>query len=81
MTVAAHQDHQPQPDRGVDWSVPCQDAFGRRRALGVIRKPGCIVLVAPPGETAILDYHAAEALTVRLAQEVGHLRPVEPLGP
>lgn len=71
---------QKEPSRGVDWTVACDDAFGRRRSVGVIRKAGCVVLVAPPGETAVLDYTAAHALTVGLAQEVGLLRAVDTPG-
>ncbi|MFL6145322.1 MAG: hypothetical protein ACJ72N_26120 [Labedaea sp.] len=39
---------------GREWWVPCRDIAGRRRDLQVIARHGQVVLVAPPGETAIL---------------------------
>lgn len=38
-----------------EWRVTCRDIAGRRRDLQVIARTGQIVLVAPPGETAILS--------------------------
>jgi hypothetical protein len=63
-----------QPGRGVDWVVSCEDAFGRRRSIGVVRKPGCVLLVAPPGEVAVLSVTSLVDLVTGLAQEAGHLR-------
>jgi hypothetical protein len=37
-----------------EWSVSCRDVAGRRRDLTVFASGGHIVLVAPPGETAVL---------------------------
>lgn len=37
-----------------EWWVTCRDIAGRRRDLQVIARQGQVVLVAPPGETAIL---------------------------
>lgn len=38
-----------------DWTVSCRDAGGRRRAVQVYAEGDHVVLVAPPGETAVLS--------------------------
>jgi hypothetical protein len=38
-----------------EWWITCRDIAGRRRDLQVIARKGQVVLVAPPGETAILS--------------------------
>jgi hypothetical protein len=38
-----------------EWSVSCRDIAGRRRDLTVFVSGGRIVLVSPPGETAVLS--------------------------
>jgi hypothetical protein len=38
-----------------EWWITCRDIAGRRRDLQVIARNGQVVLVAPPGETAILS--------------------------
>ncbi|MGH3861458.1 MULTISPECIES: hypothetical protein [Actinokineospora] len=38
-----------------EWSVSCRDIAGRRRDVTVFVRQGRVVLVAPPGETAILS--------------------------
>jgi hypothetical protein len=38
-----------------EWWVTCRDIAGRRRELQIIARQGQVVLVAPPGETAILS--------------------------
>lgn len=37
-----------------EWSITCRDVAGRRRDLTVFVRQGRVVLVAPPGETAVL---------------------------
>lgn len=37
-----------------EWLVSCRDVAGRRRDLAVFVDQGHVVLVAPPGETAVL---------------------------
>ncbi len=37
-----------------EWSIACRDVAGRRRDLVVFVRQGRVVLVAPPGETAVL---------------------------
>lgn len=37
-----------------EWSVSCRDIAGRRRDLTVFVSSGRVVLVSPPGETAVL---------------------------
>lgn len=46
-----------------DWVVSCEDATGRRREMIVFADEAGVVVVAPPGETALLS-----------ALEVGRLR-------
>jgi hypothetical protein len=46
-----------------EWSISCRDIAGRRRDLTVLVSRGKVVLVAPPGETAVLT-----------PLDVGHLR-------
>jgi hypothetical protein len=38
-----------------EWSIACRDVAGRRRDLTVFVRQGRVVLVAPPGETAVLN--------------------------
>jgi hypothetical protein len=38
-----------------EWAVSCRDVAGRRRDLTVFVSQGHVVVVAPPGETAILE--------------------------
>jgi hypothetical protein len=38
-----------------EWSISCRDVAGRRRDLTVFVRQGRVVLVAPPGETAVLN--------------------------
>ncbi|HEX6351708.1 MAG TPA: hypothetical protein VF106_01880 [Actinophytocola sp.] len=37
-----------------EWAIVCRDVAGRRRDLTVFVRQGRVVLVAPPGETAVL---------------------------
>jgi hypothetical protein len=57
------------------WWVDCLDPFGRDRAMTVLLEHGRVVLVAPPGETAVLSpqqtrrlHHALD----RAADGLGH---------
>ncbi|GAA4613426.1 hypothetical protein [Saccharopolyspora hordei] len=38
-----------------EWHVSCRDVAGRRRDLSVFINQGDVVVVAPPGETAVLS--------------------------
>jgi hypothetical protein len=38
-----------------EWSIICRDVAGRRRDLTIFVRQGRVVLVAPPGETAVLN--------------------------
>ncbi|NIH79056.1 hypothetical protein [Amycolatopsis viridis] len=38
-----------------EWSISCRDLAGRRRDLTVLVSSGRVVLVAPPGEAAVLE--------------------------
>jgi len=37
-----------------EWVVPCRDLAGRKRKLTVFTSDEHVVVVAPPGETAVL---------------------------
>lgn len=39
---------------GREWTIACRDLAGRRRTVQVLVSEGKVVLVAPPGETAVL---------------------------
>jgi hypothetical protein len=41
------------------WSVVCRDFAGRERTLRVVVRGSEVVILAPPGETAVLDRAAA----------------------
>ncbi|GGM33036.1 hypothetical protein GCM10012275_00530 [Longimycelium tulufanense] len=53
------------------WWVACRDAFGRDRAVTVLVDHGQVVLVAPPGETAVLSAQEISRLRVALDQAAG----------
>lgn len=38
-----------------EWWVTCRDIAGRRRDVQVIARHGQVVIVTPPGETAVLS--------------------------
>ncbi|MBP2474307.1 hypothetical protein JOF53_003179 [Crossiella equi] len=38
-----------------EWQVWCRDVAGRRKELTVFVKQGSVVIVAPPGEAAVLE--------------------------
>lgn len=38
-----------------DWLISCRDVSGRRRDIIVFTDRGRVVVVAPPGETAVLS--------------------------
>lgn len=38
-----------------EWQVSCRDMAGRRRDVSVFATQGDVVVVAPPGETAVLS--------------------------
>lgn len=37
------------------WHVSCRDVAGRRRDMSVLINQGNVVVIAPPGETAVLS--------------------------
>lgn len=43
-----------QSGRGRQWRIRCQDVANRERFLTVLVEHGRVVLVGPPGETAVL---------------------------
>lgn len=37
-----------------EWTIACRDLAGRRRAVTIIATEGKVVVMAPPGEAAVL---------------------------
>ncbi|MCE7006143.1 hypothetical protein LWC34_25380 [Kibdelosporangium philippinense] len=58
------------------WDVQCHDPFGRDRALTVIVERGKVVLVPPPGASAVLSAQQTRRLRQALDQAAG--RATEP---
>ncbi len=58
------------------WSVGCRDLFGRQRAVTVLAQPDRVVLVAPPGQAAVLSgpelARLHRALTEAVQEAAGH---------
>ena len=42
-------------DSDDEWAVSCRDLAGRRRDMTVFISSGRVVVVAPPGEAAVLE--------------------------
>jgi hypothetical protein len=57
------------------WWVACADPFGRDRALNVLVRDGAVVMVAPPGESAVLSAHQTRQLGRTLAYAAAHAGP------
>lgn len=38
-----------------EWSIACRDLAGRRRSVTVMASEGKVVVMAPPGEAAVLS--------------------------
>lgn len=38
-----------------EWHVSCRDVAGRRRDMSVFVNQGQVVVISPPGETAVLS--------------------------
>lgn len=53
------------------WNVQCRDPFDRERALTVIVERGKVVLVQPPGASAVLSAHQTLRLRQALDQAAG----------
>lgn len=53
-----------------EWTVMCGDFAGRRRPLRVVVRGFEVVVVAPPGESAVLDQSAVAQLRSAVMQAV-----------
>ncbi|MBP2322932.1 hypothetical protein JOF56_003317 [Kibdelosporangium banguiense] len=53
------------------WDVQCLDPFGRDRALTVLVERGRVVLVPPPGASAVLSMQQIKRLRQALDQAAG----------
>lgn len=61
-----------------EWAVPCRDLSGRRREMTIFASTDRVVVVAPPGETAILAPLDVGRLRAALRDAVMHIaQPVE----
>jgi hypothetical protein len=61
------------------WWVDCLDPFGRDRAMTVIVDRGRVLLVAPPGEAAVLSPQQTRRLHTAL-DRAGELTGLGPTG-
>ncbi|MFI9384191.1 hypothetical protein [Kutzneria sp. NPDC052558] len=59
------------------WWVDCRDPFGRDRAMTVLVEPDRVLLVAPPGETAVLSPQQTRRLHHALDRAAGTLDQIE----
>jgi hypothetical protein len=57
------------------WWVECADPFGRCRAMNVVVRHGRIVVVAPPGESAVLSADQTRLLGTALAKAAASAPP------
>jgi hypothetical protein len=55
------------------WWVECVDAFGRCRAMNVVLDRGRLVVVSPPGQTALLSAHQTRQLGNALDSALDHV--------
>lgn len=53
-----------------DWPINCQDAVGRRRDLIVVADGERVVLVTPPGGTAVLTLSEVDRLRTALLDAI-----------
>ncbi|GAA2963044.1 MULTISPECIES: hypothetical protein [Actinokineospora] len=53
------------------WCVGCHDPFGRDRALTVLVEDDRVVLVPPPGASAVLSAQQTRSLGLVLDQAAG----------
>lgn len=65
-------------DSHKEWLVSCRDVAGRRRDLAVFVDQGHVVLVAPPGETAVLAPLEVGRLRAALRDAVVRAAATEP---
>lgn len=56
-----------------EWVVPCRDLAGRKRKLTVFSSGEQVVVVAPPGETAVLGPLEVGRFRAALRDAVVHL--------
>ena len=54
----------------MEWQVNCRDVAGRRRNMAVFVNEGSVVVVAPPGEAAVLAPLEAGRLRAALREAV-----------
>ncbi|MBV8933470.1 MAG: hypothetical protein JOZ47_21010 [Kutzneria sp.] len=57
------------------WWVECLDPFGRDRAMTVLVQHGRVLLVSPPGESAVLSVQQTRRLRLALDQAADRMDP------
>jgi hypothetical protein len=69
--------HRPTGPASVEshWWVECADPFGRCRAMNVVVQHGRVVVVAPPGESAVLSAEQTRELGTALAKAASAAPP------
>jgi hypothetical protein len=66
---SVHQPRQPNATR-KDRHIACRDLAGRRQNIVVFADAGRVVLIAPPGETAVLDLLEVDRLRAELRDAI-----------
>jgi hypothetical protein len=56
-----------------DWPISCRDAVGRRRDIVVLADGERVVLVAPPGEMAVLTVSEVNRLRAALLDAIAEV--------
>lgn len=54
-----------------EWRIRCQDILNRDRSIGVFVRSGRVLLVGPPGETAVLSSEELGELRTALDRAAG----------
>ncbi|ONI81287.1 hypothetical protein ALI144C_22455 [Actinosynnema sp. ALI-1.44] len=60
-----------------EWSISCRDIAGRPRTLRVMVRDGEVLVIAPPGEIAVLDAVEAEHVRASLREAAALALAVE----
>lgn len=61
--------HDPAPrETHGEWRIRCQDILNRDRSVAVFVRSGRVLLVGPPGETAVLSRQELDELRTALEE-------------
>jgi hypothetical protein len=64
-------ERKPGPAADTHWWVECVDPFGRCRAMNVVVQRNRVVVIAPPGQAAVLSADQTRLLGSALDRAVG----------